>query len=138
MGLRQIIDKADNNSLAMLLQADNIEKNFNIIDIEPFTFLGTPSTSPLYSYANNIIYFSAYFQLSSSGVAGSLLSMSFYDRLDAIRYQAINTSIVYDGLATVIKYGYNVIDVPNIYFSRIFSNAYTRCNFIGYKITYTP
>lgn len=134
--LRETIDKADNNSIATMLVADFIDKNFIIDTIEPYIFNGISTSADFQAYNAKIGYFGI--QVKSMGNDVSIPTppnIKFFNENNVLIYTDSNTAAVFNtvtGVANFIPVGETN---KNMWFFRYTDANFSEIQFIGYKIT---
>lgn len=133
--LREVIDKADNNSISTMLVADYLDKNFIIDEIEPLVH--NDALNPTFTVYNaNILFFgiSTLWSLSPAtfGIHGRIF---LHDHLNAIVNRYGRNYPFWDVTAAAAKFEPDQILVENTYFSRVTETAYAHVLFQGYKLT---
>lgn len=133
--LRETIDKSDNNSLATMIVADYLDKNFIIDTIEPFVFSAL-NGAPLSVFDAKILYFGV--EIIAGGRNGIPVATSgfveLYNEANALKFSTNIVAPVYDTVAVATVYHQSQLELKNVWFSRYNDSQYTFVNFIGYTI----
>lgn len=135
MTLRETVDKADNTSLATLIMADFIDKNYLIDEIEPVVYQGGSAGLPLGAYNLKIMYFAIELIWGGQGLSGVIPGVvEFRDQANNVWMIDANNSTIYESVAAQEQYSPNYLFYKNVFFWRLTDNVYSNVQFIGYKI----
>jgi hypothetical protein len=103
--------------------------------ITPLYYDGTIAGSEFLIYNVGKLYVALNLKAMNAGVANiNFPYIQTFNNLNALKDSFNNTMILYNSVSSVEEYMGNMIDVDNIYFSRIVSGNYIYMCFNGYRL----
>ena len=137
--LQYLIKPTDNSEKEIFLtwfwsQFNNGVIGRNIVNVEPIFYQGAIAGTEFLVFNAAKLYICLNFKASRDGTAIATAGIiTFYDQANAANFITSNISYGYNAAAD--RYTHNIINLNNIFFSRIVQADYTNMIFNGYRIT---
>lgn len=112
--------------------------NRRIVNVEPLYYSDVIGGTEFLTYAATKLYivYNVTFDSGSAGiVANTAGAIQLNNEADTAINLYINNYPVWDTTAVALKYSIGLLELKNLYFSRIITTVYTRMKFNGYRIT---
>lgn len=106
--------------------------------VQQFYYCGPIAGTEFLTYSVNKLYFAfnCKFGYSSVNLGASGGNINIFNEANVASMYLQNTFAIWNATGAAPNFGYNLIDVNNIYFSRILQSQYTYMSFTGVKFSY--
>jgi len=120
---------------AQIILKNYLDATFTPSAFDPLIFEGVTAGSEFLTYAATKLYMALEFSGYTAGTTAQMY-VQFNNNADVMKFIAGNNVAYWNNGTAVVAYGPNVLQLKNIWFSRIIVSNVAQIKFIGYKLTY--